>query len=392
MAVSVGDIIDAATYNDYQSRVATILGTGSGQSGYGQSLSSSQVNVADTVTSANMNALYTDIRKCTRHQSGSNPNLEVPSTGKIIGADDAGVFLRLTQPVEMVIGETLTQATSGASGVITSTGSSVITVVGSATSGYVSLHAVSGTFNNTNQLTGSISGPLGADSVPTIIDVKDRAGFNDYDTEITTITTNKNDIDTAGNATAGNFSGGSASRTTNWRTVVDCSFDITFTDTNQRRYWFNAGGEIRVTATLTGQSGSKSNDWSTLLSNSGTVKMNYTETTTTGSGTTTTIGNYDLTTTYQTLFTKNGSGNYAENEYKIEARVDSTNAAKLQFRITLTDADTGDPPIVPVPFGGTPGGVDEYVNGTLTVTMGYLQPSGSYVSVALPSVSRTNNL
>ena len=41
--MAVGDIITAARYNNLQSRVATIMGVGSGDDGYGQNLSSSQV-------------------------------------------------------------------------------------------------------------------------------------------------------------------------------------------------------------------------------------------------------------------------------------------------------------------------------------------------------------
>ena len=48
--MAVGDIITAARYNNLQSRVATIMGTGSGDEGYGQSLNSSQVAAAEKVT------------------------------------------------------------------------------------------------------------------------------------------------------------------------------------------------------------------------------------------------------------------------------------------------------------------------------------------------------
>ena len=41
--VSSGQTVTAAQYNDLQSRTNQILGTGSGDSGYGQSLTSAQV-------------------------------------------------------------------------------------------------------------------------------------------------------------------------------------------------------------------------------------------------------------------------------------------------------------------------------------------------------------
>ena len=41
--MAVGDLVTAARYNVIQSTVANVLGIGSGDKGYGQSLQSSQV-------------------------------------------------------------------------------------------------------------------------------------------------------------------------------------------------------------------------------------------------------------------------------------------------------------------------------------------------------------
>lgn len=81
----------------------------------------------------------------------------------IIGAHDAAV-LTLTGNVTVVAGETLTQATSGATG----------QVVTSVTAGdEVKVVFTTGTFNLTDELTGSTSGALGANSVPTDVDLGD---------------------------------------------------------------------------------------------------------------------------------------------------------------------------------------------------------------------------
>ena len=58
--VNSGDTITAAQYNDLQSRVNNIMGTGSGQSGYGQALASAQVSTGNTVTATQMNRLRTE--------------------------------------------------------------------------------------------------------------------------------------------------------------------------------------------------------------------------------------------------------------------------------------------------------------------------------------------
>lgn len=212
-------------------------------------------------------------------------------------------------------------------------------------------------------------------------------GFNDYDTAVGVIETNKLVLD-SGNSSVEPAT--TSSRSTNWNGTITHVFTVTFADSDSRRHFFNSGGEIRFSANLSGQSGSKSNNWSTLLSNMGTIKFNYTETVSTGTGSGTTIGNYDLTGTYQTIFDKTGSGNYVENDYNIAARADSTTV--LRFRIQFRDDDSGDPPITPLPKGATPGGVDEDVNGNLSSTVQQLRATGSNVSVPSPVYANTSTL
>jgi len=320
MAVSVGDTITAAQYNGLQSRIATIMGTGSGTDGYGQSLTSSQVSTGATVTATDMDNLRTDLNKANNHQLGSNASVANIAVGQVIGADATGVDI-----------STLT-TTDG--------------------------------------------------------------GFNDYDTATGNIEANKFLLD-AGNSTV--EAATSSTRSTDWNGSITHTFTVTFASTDDRRYFFNSGGEIRFSANLSGQTGAKSDDWATLLSNMGTIKFNYTETTATGTGTGSAIGNSDLTGTFQTIFTKTGSGNYAENSYTVEGRTDSTTV--LRFRVTFADDDTGDQVL---PGSENPGdvdgvivpgpAVDEDVNGTLTSTIQQLRATGSNVSVATPSYANTSTL
>ena len=54
--------ITAARLNNLQSRIALILGTGSGTNGYGQTVVSSQVNnSSDTVDAEDINNIYTAV-------------------------------------------------------------------------------------------------------------------------------------------------------------------------------------------------------------------------------------------------------------------------------------------------------------------------------------------
>ena len=320
MAVSTGDTITAAQYNGLQSRVNTIMGTGSSTNGYGQSLTSGQVSVGQQITATHFDSLRTDINKANNHQSGSNAAIGDIAVGQVIGADASGTSV------------------------------SALTV--------------------TNE------------------------GFNDYETAVGVIETNKFLID-GGNSSV--EAATSSTRSTAWGGggggVVNHVFTVTFASANARRYFFNSGGEIRFSASLSGSSGSKYNDWRTMLINMGTIKFGYTATTATGTGTTTSIGNYDLTGTYQTIFRKNGTGVYAENEYEIQARADSSTI--LRFNVRFEDNDLGDQqPVGPQGIDPNPAGpaIDENVTGTLVSTIQQLRATGSNVSVASPSYTNTSNL
>ena len=67
----------------------------------------------------------------------------------------------LTGSVSVTAGETITQAITGATGIVHA----------SVSSGTIELENVTGTFNTSDQLTGSTSGALGANSVPTTINL-----------------------------------------------------------------------------------------------------------------------------------------------------------------------------------------------------------------------------
>jgi len=309
--VNSGDTITAAQYNDLQSRVNNIMGTGSSQSGYGQSLASAQVSTGNVVTATQMDNLRTDINKAHNHQSGTSSGIGNIAVGQVIGADASGTSVG-----------SLTQTTEG---------------------------------------------------------------YNDYDAAVTAITTNKFLID-SGEGTLESVT--SSSRNTNWQVELQHIFTLDFGSANNARFFFNSGSDIRISLALTGQSGSKSNTWSTLLTDIGTVIFNYTSTTQSGSGGSFpgTRGWYDMTTSYQNIFTQSvgGGGVYDENNVEIAARRNS-GSSTLQFRIRIIDADTGDqrPGYLPGP------GEDETVNGTITSTIQRFRATGTNVEVTAPSA--TNN-
>jgi len=72
----------ATDYNTIQSKINNILGSGSGDYGYGQTVTSSQVARTNRITVAQWNALRNDLLKARNHQTNVNESalLTIPST------------------------------------------------------------------------------------------------------------------------------------------------------------------------------------------------------------------------------------------------------------------------------------------------------------------------
>jgi len=339
MAVNVGDSITASQYNGLQSRIDQVLGNGSTDFGYGQALASSQVSApsspgagdGDSVTALQMQNLHDDMTKVFTHQTGNPITIKDIVQGDIIGADETGTDLTFDP----------------------SDGSY--------------------TFDNAD-ITG---------------------GFNDYLSLMDTLELNRFNI-AVGQSDVADLD--TDDRTTSWNGNIDLEFSITFTDTNARRHFFNSGGQIRVDTILEyglvfgGGASAKDTDWKAMLENPGQIQLGINYTTITGSSTGVTLatfGNDGLTGTYQTIFEKGGNdAEYAENRYKIQARVNSGNAAILEFKVLLEDNDVGDrpDPSPPPPYGAL---VDESVTGEITTTIS-ARRSDVQVVLPYPAVSKTN--
>ncbi len=291
--MAVGDIITAARYNNLQGRVATIMGTGSGDEGYGQSLNSSQVAVSEKVTATHMSLLFNDLAAGRIHQTNTSPSeIAIINTTDVILDDD------------------------------------------------------------------SIN----------------KKGVAQFENLTTTFENDRFDCD-VNQATV--ETGVQGQYTVAWNGQLDHIVNVTFTDGNHARHFFNAGGEIRLNANIAYIGAeSKTVDWMTILANMGTINMSYTETLSSGSGTGSSIGYFDLTTSFQQIFDKQGTGQYTENHYIVEVKGNvAPNPTVLTFRINFNDDDPTDP--------GTP--TDETVKGTLTSIVSQFRATGVNVEVATPT-------
>lgn len=298
-------VINAADYSTIKSKVDNIFGTGSGQSGYGQVVTSPTVVRGQRQTAAQWLALRNDMIKARQHQTGSAVGTSSSTDGNNLISINSGT---------LISNALLTQ------------------------------------YNN----------------------------FADV------LTTNKFAI---ANGAQTNFSADESLvqsvRTTAWNGTIKHQITITGATAGDGsianlRYFFNAGGTIRFTSTITGYSESSTNQkgwtWNQMLTGMGTISFNY-NSTAGATGTGTSIGFNQLTTTDQTIFTKLApSGNYSTNAYLIKASR-SANSSSITFTIEFQDNAGANP------------NYDENITGTLSSFVKCNRPSGGNVSVLAHSAA-----
>ena len=151
-------------------------------------------------------------------------------------------------------------------------------------------------------------------------------------------------------------SGTSNARAAVYTNTINATFRYTFSDFNDARYFFNSGGTLDIDGTITGYSTGWTFDGegiNEILTTMGVVSMDYTAVTQSGSGgSTSSIGYYDLTETYQNMFTQTGTGVYSNASLTLEARR-SASGNYVEIRVSITPE------------------VGRTVNGTTTINADY---------------------
>jgi len=156
---------------------------------------------------------------------------------------------------------------------------------------------------------------------------------------------------------------GSASRTASWRSSVESGFSLTFQNSTFSRFFWNAGGTIRITSSRTGGSATAQNtSWTNLLNGAGTREFGAA-----------TIYTLLPVPTYNQLFTTVATAPYASNRYTILASANALaatgNAGRFDFILQWLD-----PYVDPAP--GQPPAPDDLVDGTLSYTVELRYPTG----------------
>jgi surface protein len=346
MALTLGSVISRAEYNAIQSKIESVLGDNgvNDQFGYGRATESSQITTSKVIASEDMLALYNDLVKARTHQKGSSnlawtgDGLNAPSDAETIGVYAADVGVNPLDPND----------------------------ISSAFSA-----------NDTDE------------------------GFLDFDNAANDIV---NGHDLIGAAQVSVSSGSNSLRDTDWGgndaslpgSSINHTITVTWQNADERRYFFNTGGEIQFSAlneqglTFGGSEGAKTLNWRSMMSTQGTIVFGKSATAANGSnpGSGSSIGNYysqwanTSSSNPVTLYTKTGSGVYADNYYTIKAW--QTAANSLRFDIIFQDADLGEGG----PLPDTP--VDEFVTGEMSSYVNI--KTATSVGISVPTVTTNSNL
>ena len=187
--------------------------------------------------------------------------------------------------------------------------------------------------------------------------------------------------------------GDSSTYTSQWNSSLTAEATYTWGTEAACRAYFNGGGRIGFTASRAGGSSTTQNtNWTNTLSAMENVLLDY-QTGAGASGTNNNVGFYELTTSYQTIWTKFGSGSYASNFFRLEAKVNSTtNPTVVTCKATFSDPHAeGAGALGPDGIAGTgdEGYGNDYVDGTITLNGRTHSPdaSGSGFSFTAPTVS-----
>ena len=96
-----GNTIVATDYNTIQAKINLVLGTGTGNFGYGQTVTSSQVSLENKIQASQWNSLRNDLLKARQHQTGldESGNLALPTTSATIKESDRAAYLNFADVI-----------------------------------------------------------------------------------------------------------------------------------------------------------------------------------------------------------------------------------------------------------------------------------------------------
>lgn len=316
----------ATDFNNIQASIATIMGVGSGTTGYGQPILSAQVSAGAVISSTQWNNLRTDLSKARVHQTNLPVVDGTASNGQTLQiiTSSTAVSESIRNQYSTFVNSYVSPNTAVAAAAQLSSSTGISTSTRSTQWGATGALAISHTVTVT--FAGYVSGSLTVSAADHM-----RCFFN---------------------------AGGSLQVTASL-----------------------AGGTSATPNT-------KDADWKAMLAGFGTYTLYNTSASISGSlnspGTISSATGFASLTTGNpavTVLTQASSySKYLENRYTIQVAKPTTNT--LTFLITFTDNDVGDQV-------GIGAGVDEFVTGTITSTVSAITATGANVSIPAPTASST---
>lgn len=208
--------------------------------------------------------------------------------------------------------------------------------------------------------------------------------LEDFSSTLAVAVSDKNRAAANGSDTSINYD-----NSTDWYISSQREVSVAFASENAARYFFNAGGQIRINYSLAGADNTKSSDWAILCANLGTLVISGASFAKLAGGGTapteynTNLGYYGLTGNYQNAIVQYSNGSFGYNSNYIQCMVKTggvvgTNGSNgntiyinTNFIDGAPDPNTGN--------SGTPDTVNE-VHGTLRMTVTIRPPSTTYIT------------
>lgn len=388
MAVTANSKINSSDYNAIRTIIDGVMGNGSGSSGYGQTLNSTSKSVNQLIDQTDWDNLRYDIVNARIHQTGaaftavtntsnSADRTKLQFATSSVGFLIVGMAVFGVSPHPITTIKFITNIQTSGSNTIITLNSSTESTVNSGTTIYFGTGSISD-FQEGNKVSAS--------------------AINAYESLSTTAAGVADRFSIA----AGRFSTASASSVSRswssstspqfWSSEINTELTVTFTNSNQARYFFNSGGEVRISASRTGgRSDQQNNAWSSLLTSVGTRSFGG-QIPTTGFSPMNGQNFYRLTSSYQQYYSLASSFPYSANVLQLNAKCNvadnssgTANIVYIQVRFIGGYVDPGDYPL------DSPRTNDE-IDGTFSVTAtqkyasGKLLPSGDF-TVTLPTYS-----
>lgn len=372
--MAVGDKIAATDYNTIQGKIALVLGPGSGDYGYGQTVLSTSVSTSARISMNQWSNLRSDLLRARQHQIGGDLSslLTDPAINLTVTASDAATnrLTVSTSTATLAVGLAVTFSGTTFGGIIAGT-TYYVSEVATSTQFTISANQGGAVFALTNA-TGSMTMRFGGIKITDA----DRAAYNAL---ADVITTNRLTVPPPEEISINSLVA-QQQRAPGWNGTIQQTITVNFADANAARHFFNSGSLVQFSGSLTGGSttpNGKDDTWRVILSSMGTISFGF-NTTSGASGTGSAYGWSNIPSTQTIIFTKDVSGStYYPNKFVILAS--KPTSSSLQFVLQWRD-------------DSSPGGwgVDESVGGTVTSYVQVRRPSTSNVSVPVPPATTSS--